>query len=197
MRSFLTALLLTGALALSASCAPILYRIEFSGESAIGSPLPSGSFVYDPDVGFSDFLVNWNGVTLDLTSSANAPQLASDPATGCDLAASDPQYGFIIMTQSAAGCTSPAQYAWAGDFLGGSYARLLFTLNVVDGLAAPRDLIGGLVVSNVPLSPPMDFAAGGWTVTAVPEPSTLALGLASVLSLASIRLIRRCRRPRS
>jgi len=44
------------------------YTINFTGTT----PLPTGSFTYDPDTKlFSNFLVTWNGTQFDLTSSAN------------------------------------------------------------------------------------------------------------------------------
>lgn len=45
------------------------YTINFTGTT----PLPTGSFTYDPDTKlFSNFLVTWNGTQFDLTSSANS-----------------------------------------------------------------------------------------------------------------------------
>lgn len=138
-------------------------------------------------MGFSDFFVSWNGVTFDLTAAANAPTLAQDPATGCDSAASDHAYGFLFISQTATGCDAPAQYAWSGLHFGGSAAQFFFILSVTNGASAPQDTIGAMVTSDVPLTPSMDFGSGGWTVSAVPEPSTLALGLIAVLFLAAVR----------
>ena len=43
------------------------YTINFTGTT----PLPTGSFTYDPDTKlFSNFLVTWNGTQFDLTSAA-------------------------------------------------------------------------------------------------------------------------------
>jgi hypothetical protein len=198
MRSPSVVLLLAGILSLPAFADPVTYRIDFTGGSVKGTPLPFGSFTYDPNVGFSDFLVTWDGVTFDLTSSANAPELATDPATGCDSAAPDYQYGFIFVTQTATGCTVPAQYAWSGMYLGGSGAQFTLVLNVTKGLSAEQDLIGALVTSNVPVSPSMDSGVGDWSVSpeSVPEPSSLTMGLALTLSLAGMILAKRFRRSR-
>lgn len=194
MRSLVVALLLVGPCALPAFAGQVNYQIDFTGASVMNTPLPFGSFAYDPAGGFSNFFVNWNGVTFDLTSSANAPALAADPATGCDSAASDHQYGFIFMRQAATGCAAPAAYAWSGQYYGGSAAQFAFILNVTSGLSVAQDLIAGLVYSDVPLSPPMDLGSGGWTVS--PEPSSLAMGLAAALCLAGMKLAGRSRRSR-
>jgi hypothetical protein len=46
------------------------YTLSFSGSPLLPS---SGSFTYDPDTPhFTSFLVTWQGIIFDLTSSANA-----------------------------------------------------------------------------------------------------------------------------
>lgn len=163
----------------------------------MGTPVPWGSFAYDPGAGFSDFIVNWNGVGFDLTSAANAPALATDPATGCASAGSGHAYGFLILSQTAAGCTASAQYAWDGVYFGGSAAQFTFMLNVTSGLSVAQDLISAIVFSGVPQSPMMDFGSGGWQITesgAVPEPSTLGMLMAAALGLAGVKLAGRMRR---
>ena len=59
------------ALAGPAQASIIHYTINFTVET--GSPTPSGSFDYDPTVGFSNLIVSWDGELFDLTGSANAP----------------------------------------------------------------------------------------------------------------------------
>ena len=200
MKPLVVAFLLAGP-ALPVFAAPVTYQIDFTGASVMNMPLPSGSFVYDPDAGFSSFFVDWNGATFDLTSSANAPALATDPATGCDSAAPDYQYqyGFIFMSQTASGCAASAQYAWNGLYYGGLAAQFTFILNVTSGQSVSQDLISKWVYSDVPASPEIDFGTGGWSVTpanSVPEPSTLAMGLAAVLAATGMRLAGRSRRSR-
>jgi hypothetical protein len=62
-----------------AEAAPIPYTIAFTG----GPTLPtSGSFKYDPTSPlFTDFLVEWNGFTFDLTASANDPYITGGADT--------------------------------------------------------------------------------------------------------------------
>lgn len=197
MKGPIVGLLVAGVFSLPAFADPVTYQIDFTGGSVMNST-PSGSFVYGPNVGFSDFLVHWDGVTFDFTSSANAPELATDPATGCDSAASDYQYGFIFMSQTATGCAAPAHYAWGSQFFGGTGAQLAFILNVTKGLVVAQDVIFAQVFSDVPQSPLGDFGAGGWSISpeSVPEPSSLTMGLALALSFAGMTLAKRSRRSR-
>lgn len=74
--SILLALVTGGGAAARAGA--ITYNINFTGTD---DGLPVGSFTYDAAVpAFTNFLVQWNGLTFDLTSSANSP--FDDGATG-------------------------------------------------------------------------------------------------------------------
>ena len=196
MKRLFVALISIGCCCLPAAGSEVTYHVGFTGGSVMSTAVPSGSFAYDPSAGFSDFFVNWDGVTFDLTSAANAPGLATDPPTGCTSAASDHAYGFLLMSQTAAGCTVPAQYAWSGMYFGEAGAQFTFILNVTSGLSVAQDEISAMVFSAVPESPMMDFGGGGWEITeaGVPEPSTLAMGVAAALGLAGIRFAGRIRR---
>jgi hypothetical protein len=74
-------LALFGTPAIAAADSIISYEIDFS--LAAGSPAPtSGSFDYDPSLAtdpFSNFVVEWDGLTFDLTSSANDPSILNAP----------------------------------------------------------------------------------------------------------------------
>src|SRR5215469_1023406 len=94
-------LLSIGLLVMRSQAAQTTYDIEFM--TSFGTAPSSGSFTYDPSTGFSAFIVQWDGVTFDLTSAANAPLQFG--TTGCDGEGSTPQYGFIIMAEIATGCT--------------------------------------------------------------------------------------------
>ena len=64
--------------AVSATAAPILYNTNFTG----GSSNATGSFQYDSTTStFSSFLVTWNAITMDLTSSTAIPILSGTCAT--------------------------------------------------------------------------------------------------------------------
>ncbi len=72
------------------------YTIHFSLVG--GGPLPtSGSFVYDSTTNqFLSFTVQWNGLTYDLTSSANNPQIEEPPP--CIGGTTGPQATLALMT---------------------------------------------------------------------------------------------------
>jgi hypothetical protein len=195
-RSALAALvLLAGGEALLAD--PINYEITFSappGDSL--GVLPSGSFTYDPSVGFSNFLVDWADNTFDITSSANEPALASDPATGCDSAASDPQYGFLLITQSATGCA--AQYGWLGIYDAEEFDLDLVLEVEITPTEIAQDEIVAQVTSPAAPSPSFNETIGGsWTVTeessSTPEPGSVWLMLFGTLAVAAISIFRRRR----
>ena len=171
----------------TALSAPAAYTIQFTGESVMSAPLPTGSFTYDPAAGFSNFLVSWNGALIDMTSSANAPELAPDPPTGCASAGPTHQYGFLLISQAATGCTVPAQYLWGALYSSG-VAQFQFILNVTDGLSVAQDQIAAISYTGEPV---IDFGSGGWTITtgdAVPEPGSLTMALTGGLALLGMGL---------
>ena len=74
LRSLWVGVAMTIGIAVSELANPTQYDIAFSG----GSGAPTGSFFYDVDVpSFSDFIVTWNGLTFNLTGSANTPDRPS------------------------------------------------------------------------------------------------------------------------
>ena len=80
-----------------------LYDITFMPDLRVTSSTPSGSFSYDTTTpAFSDFIVDFDGVTLDLTASANNPSnVGGYPACiGTDTGA---KAGFDLLDGSCAG----------------------------------------------------------------------------------------------
>ncbi len=154
------------------------YDINFSLLDEAPAPT-AGSFTYDPAVGFSNFTVDWNGLTFDLTGAANTIFVAG---TGCDSESSTPQYAFLLLTKALTGC-SPT-YLWAGD--GSNVGGLTFTFRVTAGegfdrirTTDPYPPDGGLIVD------------GDWSLTEVqtstPEPTSLALTFLAGLALAGLK----------
>src|SRR5260370_20079604 len=154
-----------------------MYNINFTTNS--GGPTPtSGSFTYDPGTGFSAFVVIWDGFTFDLTSPANAPSLSA-VSTGCTSRASTQQYGFIIMSEAASGCTP--SYNWSGGIgAGGGIGG--FGFGLVVGMFA-GDAINQTIFIG---SNPGAHAQGTWSIVAAdaPDPSSLGLMLAGILVVA-------------
>ncbi|MGB7758930.1 MAG: hypothetical protein WBL61_03820 [Bryobacteraceae bacterium] len=189
--------LLAAATVLPALASPVNYEITFDVSASLvsGFPSPSGSFTYDPSVGFSNFIVDWGDATFDLTASANAPALAVDPATGCSSGGSNYQYGFLLITQSATGCA--AGYVWDGEYHGAvgdgtqGFAEFFFIL----GVDAAQDEIAAADSFPADLSTPYNDADGTWTVTAesspTPEPGTISLMSIGTLAVTAMRTFRR------
>jgi hypothetical protein len=175
------------AVQLTATAAPVRYDIQFSGATASGT-LPTGSFDYDAAApAFSDFIVEWNGLSFDLTAQANAP-IVSNPPGQPACGASGAALAFLLL--SADSCLEtvglrPKQWELAVnspgvqfDFVGGGgQAQMFFTSNAVaydfQDKCSQTDIYCG---------------EGSWgiSVAEVPEPGTLALlgfGLAGLLGL--------------
>jgi hypothetical protein len=159
------------------------YTINFTTTS--GSPSPTtGTFTYDPDTAtFTAFTVEWDGLSFDLTASANSPTVGfSIPSciTGTGGAAS-----FALMTGSCAPPPSFGQTDWQADASGHDA-----TFGFITEVMGCCDLV---VYGNAsPIDAPTVHAFGTWTVTQqtspVPEPSSLIL-LAPVCALLARRRI--------
>ena len=146
------------------------YQIAFSG----GSVTPTGSFVYDPDVpAFSDFTVMWDGVTFDLTGTANNPvfnpgSILQDPLCG---AATNAAPTFAVLTNN--GCSPTPAINWEVDAFSTSTAAFVFDWSTSQGggnffIASP-----GVAYAKECFS---TCSRGDFIVAAVvPEPATVAL----------------------
>ncbi len=178
------------ALVLFASCGSLFassvnYDINFSAPPGFSvGVLPSATFTYDPNAGFSNFIVDWANNDFDITSFANAPSPLA--TTGCN-SSSTPQYGFLIITQST-GCE---QYSW-----GGMYYALEFDIFFTLTVGNTQDEI--LAEFYYPAAPSPSFNEtidGSWTVTAesasAPEPGTIWLILFGTATVAAAVAFRR------
>lgn len=196
MKTTKFALAALGLLALVAAPAhaDTITTFTISFPTTVGAPSPvSGSFTFDSTIPqFSNFLVSWDGVTFDLTAAANAPLTPplGSPSTGCTGESSTPAYGFVLMSQTAAGCNGATVYAWRGDKnTGATTAEFRFGLLT----AAPTGLITGFDAIHACgpagcLAPgPEDNAHGTWLITPVPEPASALLFAAGLLALRSAR----------
>ena len=72
----------------------------------------TGSFNYDTQSGFSAFIVQWNGVTFDMTGPANNPSIVGI-GIACLLTAS-PQLSFGVLNHSVPDCPLFANPIWQG-----------------------------------------------------------------------------------
>jgi hypothetical protein len=149
------------------------YTINFTTTSG---PAPtSGSFTYDSTTPrFTNFLVVWEGITFDLTSSANAPIIAG---TGCTGEASTPAYGFALMTLDITGC--PITYLWIGEQTPSGDEGFAFVATLPNFAGVDE-----VVVTLVGPPPPFPgVATGRWAVSTIPEPASFVLLGSGLLAL--------------
>jgi hypothetical protein len=160
--------------AAAAIAGPITYDINFS--VIAGSPAPtSGVFTYDATTHiFSGFQVVWDGITLDLTSPANSPNIFSSmsaPAPTCLGGATAGAASFAMLS----GNCSVDDPAFTGDA-----SLQLFDFGTAHNIpnVGSIDIVG----SNGPAQGSASVQ-GSFTITAVPEPASVATTLAGLLAL--------------
>jgi hypothetical protein len=162
------------------------YVINFT--TTYGSPAPvSGSFTYNSTKPtFSNFVVLWDGVSIDLTASANAP-IVQAGGTGCAGESSTPSYGFALISHTVSGC-SPYTY-WEGTTTSSPYYTF-FDFFTQTGTGSNQ-----IYTYSNPVSGPAGLVYGTWTIESVstpeplstPEPSTFLLLTLGTLSLMGVR----------
>lgn len=91
----------------------VTYNIHFTNSIPVDGPSPtSGAFEYDYLTGsFVRFTVVWDGITFDLTSSANNPDLTSGPPA-CIGSATGPAATLALMTQCDIANPATASTYW-------------------------------------------------------------------------------------
>jgi hypothetical protein len=175
VRIYVSALILAGFSApLFAN--PVHYTISFT--STFSTMPTDGSFTYDSATGiFSNFLVDWNNETFDLSADANARNGAA--TLQCPGEAPTTSFAFDLMAQTLNGCTPSSDYAFFWNVQTGNPAKPYFNFAAAfDGTTF--DSIGGFNLT--------DFreASGGWTVY-VPEPGIYSFILAELGLLGFVR----------
>lgn len=168
-RQAVQVLLLMGIIASCAFAGPIAYSINFTTTS--GSPPPtSGSFTYDGAAAlgsqFAAFDVLWDGLTFDLTSSANT----GGQGSGCGVVTSSTIFQVL---QGTAECPGSNTFGWFGGH-GSLNSEFAF-----GDTGASSDFI-----QVIGLNPATGTggASGTFSITAIngaptPEPSSFILAL--------------------
>jgi len=161
-------------IAASTATAASSYEINFSGSN----PLPtSGTFTYDPTTAtFSDFTVIWDGLTFDLTNSANNPAIGN-AAPACVGSGTPGSQTFALLSGA---CDGPAQEFTGWEALDDSGVSYLdFETEIINGIYFDSLTDSGLNQGQGSTG----FTTGSFSITAVPEPSTTGMvicGLALV-----------------
>jgi hypothetical protein len=153
------------------------YTVNFTGAGTLPT---AGSFTYDQtNPHFSSFLVTFDGVNFDLTSSANGPRVSPTPPS-CLGGLSGAAASFALLSGS---CVSGAAAGFP-NWLGESGPTSGMTFETEDGL-------GNFIEVNEEFSTSRVNGVGGeggWTITSklapVPEP-TSAILMATMLAIAS------------
>jgi hypothetical protein len=161
--------------AIAAICAPAAhadtlttYNITFTG----GSPNPTmGSFKYDStNPQFSNFTVIWDGITFDLTSSANSP---TSFGTQCNGLGSGANASFGFLSGSKACAPTPHQGISRYWYADGEIFQFLEVIST-----------GGFYIYAGSATPKAASTTGTWTIAAVPEPSSVILMSTALLAMA-------------
>jgi hypothetical protein len=189
------------------SAASTAYDINFTVTD--GGPAPTGSFIYDPNAGFSDFIVNWDGNTVDLTSAANNLTEVAEPSAGgeppsafaASCGVSGPQLAFDLI--SSAPCISATSQFNADRFTatasnGTKPGTAAFEANATIPCVNPCFIHGFdiLAISGTgevgPVVTQPDEVHATMTVTAVPLPPGLGLLLVGGAALGFAARRRQC-----
>ena len=193
-KSLLCGALLVLSVASAAHATP--YTIAFQAVPGLSFNEPNfsgtGSFNYDPADGFSNFSVTLDGLSFDLTNSANNPAATSIDA--CPSSLTGAAFSFEVLTACNTG-------SFNGSYATPDVGFNFFSngANITIGFGGPSHQANTgflyIIYSSLPpLSNQFDVQ-GSFTVNevpAVPEPSTLSLLGTGILALGA--RLRRARR---
>ncbi len=168
------------------------FNISFAGVGDLVSMLPTaGSFDYDAaHPTFSNFIVVWNGVPFDLTSSANSPSIFGSPTTCTSTGAA---LSFDALTGAACALSPVGDTGWIVRTLGPCLSCsgvFEFFKQVCPCFIPPPEallVIGSpamLVDDPLPTTSRGTFIVSAAVSAAMDEPASLALliaGLAGVV----------------
>jgi hypothetical protein len=135
--------------------------VFYTIDSTSGTPGFTGSFEYDTTgLDFVSFTVAWDGLTYDLTSSANSPSIGGAPTCAGGLTGAAASFFFLTnctSTWEAGGEPSEIEFMSSDS----QFVGITLTANAPGGVASP----GGAGVGGFPT----------FQVSQVPEPSAMVL----------------------
>jgi hypothetical protein len=170
------AFLLIGACCAPAALADVVTTYDINFTTSVGDSPSAGSFTYDSTTpSFSDFTVTWEGLLFTLTGSANDPTTSGPPCSGGQTGAAA---SFALLD----GTCSP-NIEWFVD-------PEPTTLTPEFTFASDSGSISIFDASASGFPPGSVASAGGWTITAVPEPNSVVL-LAALLCACAFLLRKR------
>jgi PEP-CTERM motif len=85
------------------------YNISFIDQGSFGLNA-LGTFVYDQNLGFSDFQVVWEGITFDMTMSANEPDIFENGNICSILPTASTT--FAVLNSAVPGCPALNDFQW-------------------------------------------------------------------------------------
>ena len=161
---------------------PIKYTIKFNGSGA----LPTGSFLYDAskagiyhhdgnwwEPAFSEFVVTWYGITIDMTDAANRPSFDRPTPDGLPkclggpVPAGGPGPGASFAFLSGACAPPPAHFSvpeWKADYVLGELAEFRFFFYSEEPLTSFA-ILTYVAANQIPNPPPETATAqGAWTI---------------------------------
>jgi len=156
-----------GLAATMAVAGSVTYNINFSG----GATLPTaGSFTYDTTANqFTAFIVNWDNLNFDFTSSANGSALLT--GGGACISDTNAAATFSFLTSASVCGAGQSGPNWTGDGSGHGFTMAESSA----GHSSTIELFNA--APGLPTDP--GVSSGTFSVTQTPEPTTLLLLMAA------------------